>query len=202
MKLQTVCLKLCAIPCLIVPAYSFTPRGMVCTRTLQPLGHVGGGMVNMLSSYCIPAQRMAAAVVARAASALRRTCTASPKPGDAAVPALLHVHVLMGGWQQVAASNLPTTVIRWHFRSIWVPHRNQDCAGRSQAFSALFVWNCAHDPGASRLYPQPLRFWIIARARCSSWATWVAEWSICCQVVAFLRKGVGSCSFCAWCICN
>ena len=151
--MQTVCLKLCAIPCLIVPAYSFTPRGMVCTRTLQPLGHVGGGMVNMLSSYCIPAQRMAAAVVARAASALKRTCTASPKPGDAAVPAPSPTRALMSGWQAGCCFSLPTTVIRCHFWSIWVPHRNQDCARRSWGIWTLFVWNCAHDPGASRLYP-------------------------------------------------
>ena len=115
MKLQTVCLKLCAIPCLIVPAYSFTPRGMVCTRTLQPLGHVGGGMVNMLSSYCIPTQGTAAAAVARAASELERTCTASAGPWGAAVPAPSPTHALTGGWQACCCLDLPITVIQGIF---------------------------------------------------------------------------------------
>ena len=40
----------------------------------------GGGMANMLSSYCIPAQRLAVTAIARGASALKRTCTASAAP--------------------------------------------------------------------------------------------------------------------------
>ena len=82
--------------CLIVPAYSFTPRGMVCTRTLQPLGHVGGGMVNMLSRYCIPAQRMAATAIAHGVFLLQIACTVPAAPRGTAFSATAPTPRLLG----------------------------------------------------------------------------------------------------------
>lgn len=65
----------------------------------------------------------------------------------------------------------------------------QDYAQFCWGIRKLLVCDCGTDHVLSRLVPQLLRFCAIGRARRRFCTTWVAEWSLCCQFIVFLRKG-------------
>ena len=82
----------------------------------------GGGIANMLPSYCIPAQRVTAAAAARGASALQRTFTALATPWAAAVLTPAPTPCLVGsvgGGVGVSCFTLPNTVNQCYFGRFW-----------------------------------------------------------------------------------